>query len=642
MLVFILINIIVGIVVVDGYGESYDEANNKIYGRQSRKAFSWWFNQEFELEKYLGPTNQRYRGASYPLLATLLVDFLKQIYTRWLAIDLWHLLSFLTFQLSVWFLFQICKSFISAWASLGAAMLFSTQPLLWGHAFINSKDIPFMAFFLMSIALGLKMVDDFSIKVDLNKTWKSTLITKSWKKLTSSISEDWSTASDFSRWIISSTSLLLLLLIIIRRHMHKWIAVLISGIYNADPSSTIGKMFQKLAENKDKLPVELYQQKAAALYQKFDLITCIFLCLFVIVTNFFIFRITWAWIKLQITNSWPTIKKYHIIFVSGAVWGLCISIRFIGLFAGGIVGLYFVLKARKKSIFVLCIYVIIAFLVMYLTWPYLWQAPLDHFFESIKVASNFPWAGDVLFNGERYPENDLPGNYLPLLMAIQFTEPAIFLLLISLLLVLVKSFQGAIKIEKWILISIWFFVPLILVVFIQPVMYDNFRHFLFIIPPLFVFMGIVLDSIYKWIKHKCVFVVILAVLLFPGVYQNITLHPYQYIYYNQFVGGVSGAFHRFEMDYWVTSYRDATLYLNKKAPLESKVLVVGPRRIFMRYAREDLNQGWFTAEKIETTDKPVYVIVSTRYKYKKVFPEAEIVHEITTDGAVLSVVKRIQ
>jgi hypothetical protein len=35
------------------------------------------------------------------------------------------------------------------------------------------------------------------------------------------------------------------------------------------------------------------------------------------------------------------------------------------------------------------------------------------------------------------------------------------------------------------------------------------------------------------------------------------LHPYQYTYYNQFVGGTGEAALRYETDYWLTCYKEA-------------------------------------------------------------------------------------
>ena len=51
---------------------------------------------------------------------------------------------------------------------LWRALLFASQPLIWGHSFINSKDLPFMVFFLASIYFRLPNAGRFSkLKVEM-------------------------------------------------------------------------------------------------------------------------------------------------------------------------------------------------------------------------------------------------------------------------------------------------------------------------------------------------------------------------------------------------------------------------------------------------------------------------------------------
>jgi hypothetical protein len=45
------------------------------------------------------------------------------------------------------------------------------------------------------------------------------------------------------------------------------------------------------------------------------------------------------------------------------------------------------------------------------------------------------------------------------------------------------------------------------------------------------------------------------------VFGIIKLHPYEYAYYNQFVGGTGQAAKRFETDYWNTCYKEAMEYI---------------------------------------------------------------------------------
>ena len=98
-------------------------------------------------------------------------------------------------------------------------------------------------------------------------------------------------------------------------------------------------------------------------------------------------------------------------------------------------------------------------------------------------------------------------------------------------------------------------------------MYDGFRHFLFIVPPLFVLAGIALEVAFEWLKHSWLKIALVIILLFPGLWADVYLHPYQYTYYNQFVGGTGKAAYSYETDFWLTCYKDAVQellpYLNE-------------------------------------------------------------------------------
>lgn len=93
-------------------------------------------------------------------------------------------------------------------------------------------------------------------------------------------------------------------------------------------------------------------------------------------------------------------------------------------------------------------------------------------------------------------------------------------------------------------------------------MYDNFRQILFLIPPIFLLAGIALDAIFQFARKWWVRSILLFILVLPGIYWCWNLHPYEYIYYNSLVGNIEGAKNRFDLDYWMTSFRETTLFLN--------------------------------------------------------------------------------
>ena len=168
--------------------------------------------------------------------------------------------------------------------------------------------------------------------------------------------------------------------------------------------------------------------------------------------------------------------------------------------------------------------------------------------------SKYPWQGQVLFNGILYNSTAIPRSYLPVLLGIQMTEPVWFLFAAGLGLTLWQAARRqARSIELLVLTALWFLLPCLGFIFTRSPLYDNFRQVFFILPPVFLMAGMVFERISRPVCKAAFILLCLA----PGIIAGLQLHPYEYIYYNRFIGGETGAFRRFELDYWGTSYREA-------------------------------------------------------------------------------------
>src|SRR5215216_742515 len=161
ILLLLVVNILVGLFVFRDYGFSWDEPLFYDYGDALGYAYSptAWLSGHFELDNSYGSSvdDHKTRGPAYLLLAREPVYLLEA-----LGLDkasAWHLVNFLFFQLGVYFLYRLALRWMNPLAALTAAALFSWQPLLWGHAFINPKDPPFLVFFLGAVCFGFDMVD---------------------------------------------------------------------------------------------------------------------------------------------------------------------------------------------------------------------------------------------------------------------------------------------------------------------------------------------------------------------------------------------------------------------------------------------------------------------------------------------------
>jgi hypothetical protein len=224
---------------------------------------------------------------------------------------------------------------------------------------------------------------------------------------------------------------------------------------------------------------------------------------------------------------------------------------------------------------------------------------------------------------------------VPLLLAVQLTEPVWVLFLAGLAVAAYRSIKKRMDYRELLALTlVWFVLPLAAFILLRPTLYDNFRQSFFIVPPVFLMAGLAFDGI-----HRPAFqAALITLVVLPGVVALARLHPYEYVYYNQFLGGVDAAVDRFELEYWATSYREAAREANRIAPPNANVWVDGPAHLFSRFARPDFHI--YSPQEPERADRYDLVVTLARYDLEKTsFPEAEIVYRVTRDGAVFSIIR---
>ena len=580
---------ILGVLITRHYGESWDELKFYKYADLSLQAYTTWPTTGTIPE--FGNTYDNY-GPAYVMLVALGARAL-QFVLPWSISDLRHLLYFFTFLAGIAAFYALARRWLSQIAALGTTILFATQPLFWGHAFISPKDIPFLSFFLLSLLFGLRLFDQprpLSLNGLSPHSKQTTLV------LT-------------ALWLASVFVLFLGVGLI-----HSWLDSAVRAAAAGTPN-----LISRLASDIHKVQPEVYIQR--------------YFTLFIQVRAAFFLLSSFALILLYRKLSPNTFHSLLSIFIPAIFLGIATSIRILGPLAGLLVALYAFRKNGVKAISTLAIYASIALVVMYATWPYLWPDPVGHFVESLRVMSQYPWPGQVLFNGAQYASTDIPRSYLPVLLGIQLTEPVWILFIAGLVVAVFGFVKKREYVELLVLTMVWFVLPLIGFIVSRTPLYDNFRQVFFILPPVFLMAGVVFEKV-KWR------VWLIALVVLPGVIGIVRLHPYEYIYYNTFIGGENGAFRRFELDYWGTSYREAADWLNEAAPPDANVWVEGPAHLLDLYLRPDLNL--YSSYEAARADHYDFVVATTRYDLDlESYPDAEVVYRVERDGGLLAVVKHI-
>ncbi|MGH2605263.1 MAG: hypothetical protein ACRDG5_01605, partial [Anaerolineales bacterium] len=321
---------------------------------------------------------------------------------------------------------------------------------------------------------------------------------------------------------------------------------------------------------------------------------------------------------------------------SSIALGLATSIRVAAPLAGALVSLYWLARARRAPLGPVGLYWAVAGVVSYLTWPFLWPAPIDSLGNTIRLMSHFRPL-PVLFDGGILPSTDLPRDYVPRLIVMQLTEPTVVLLGIGLLVLTVGIYRKKIRPEFALITLLWTGVPLLAVVGFQTPVYNNFRQLLFVLPPLFLVAGLGLTEIWKRSSGRAFRVLLVLALLVPSAVSILRLHPYEYTYYNSFAGGVEGAEGKYELDYWCTAYREAVAYVNRVAPLGAMVVVFGPDTVARSYARPDLDirADW------EPAANPDYVLAcGLALSSSWFYGDLPIVFDVRRGEALMATVKR--
>jgi hypothetical protein len=153
----LLLALVVGVITAPAYGQTWDDQGLWDYADFSQQNYGDLFAGRLPADR--APTNHRYYGPAFLLFAGGLQNAAHAVGWQVPKLDVWHFAIFLSFLAGLAAFYALCMRISNPRSALWASLVFALQPLVWGHAFINAKDIPFMAAFLLAVVAGLRAAD---------------------------------------------------------------------------------------------------------------------------------------------------------------------------------------------------------------------------------------------------------------------------------------------------------------------------------------------------------------------------------------------------------------------------------------------------------------------------------------------------
>jgi glycosyltransferase involved in cell wall biosynthesis/tetratricopeptide (TPR) repeat protein len=253
--------------------------------------------------------------------------------------------------------------------------------------------------------------------------------------------------------------------------------------------------------------------------------------------------------------------------------GLAISLRrdvpieylFIGLFLI-ITGAYYTAKSSYlKLILGLVIISVVGYFLGLTYWPFAQEDLLGGPQLALAEMSNFSTGIRMIWNGEHYWSDFLPWYYIIKWFAI--ATPAVILIGAGLFLFpILKDTKNRLLFLMVLFTGVF---PVFYAILKGSSLYDGMRHFLFVYPILVVASAYSVVYLMTSLENKLVPLVgsvLLVAMLYSPIRWMVVSHPNQYVYFNEFFGGIGNADNYYETDYWMNSTKEACQWFIDNVP----------------------------------------------------------------------------
>lgn len=294
------------------------------------------------------------------------------------------------------------------------------------------------------------------------------------------------------------------------------------------------------------------------------------------------------------------------------------------------------------------LYLAVLFLFMLLMWPILTLGPFTQIAEAYKQLSYYPWDGINRYMGHGVSAMKSPWHYHWVWLLITVPEAYSVLFLLGAVMLCINCFKRSFLHQfKNVFLLLCFFLflfPLVFRSISKATVLDGWRHVYFVFP---MFILVAVAGLQRLIASGNKVVRAAAIVLLLGqmadsAIQIITMHPFEYVYFNHIANTVFKPIDQnFEIDYWGVSYKQGLEYLIANDSNSEKI------KVCFKNKPGYFNYDFLSAvkrEKIEPAnfDEANYLLTNNRDEahYIPLPAPGKLVHQIKAQGnTVMSVYK---
>ena len=230
------------------------------------------------------------------------------------------------------------------------------------------------------------------------------------------------------------------------------------------------------------------------------------------------------------------------------------NIRIMGIYLPVLTYIFYVFlpddQKLKKNINFFLYFFLGYFLILYITWPFLWLNPLENFFSILKESASYPihWDFEILYLGNYLSPENLPWHYFFIWFLSTTPIIFVFIILFGIFIFLKQYINFFLKItfdknlKLWktsdqmtlLFIFLCFFIPIFFVITLNSTLYNGWRHLYFVYPFL-IYLAIyglnVISDIFNN-NFKNFFITLVVIQIISNIYFIFKTHPVQNIYFN--------------------------------------------------------------------------------------------------------------